>query len=206
MHAWQKGLCWLLIAGKLGGNLPRDSSHAVNSHKFLQTLEQQLAQLSQAIAPHADQAVAGSRFDRQLFQCHGTRLRDYLEEVAHNVHALRQLVADQRTDRVLFVTEKLVAQIGALQRELSTLTLRQQETGLAPAPVDIYQKLAQHQDYERRLNLMVQDRESQLDRAVTLQQQQQLQREIVVLEGRLARCRQALGRLERQLERQEQGR
>lgn len=177
----------------------------MNSHKLLLALEQQLAQLSQAVAPLADQPVAGSRFDRQLFQSHGTRLRDYLEEVANNVHILRQLVADQRIERVAFVTEKLVAQIGALQRELSTQALRKQERTLKPAPPDLYQKLAQHQDYERRLNLMVQDRESQLDRAVSLQEQQQLQREIAALEGRLARCRQALMRLERHVEQREQG-
>lgn len=178
----------------------------MNRHPFLQALEHQLALLAQAVAPLADRSLVYSRFDRQLFQSHGTRLRDYLSEVEHNFQSLRHLVAENRTERVAFMTEKLIAQIGALQRELSTQALRRQEekTPVVTAS-DLYQKLAEHQDYERRLNLMIQDRESQLDRAATLSAQQQLQREIAALEGRLARCRQALARLERQVEKREQG-
>lgn len=178
----------------------------MNHHHFLQALEHQLVLLAQAVAPLADRPLAYSRFDRQLFQSYGTRLRDYLSEVEQNFQSLCHLVAENRTERVAFMTEKLVAQIGALQRELSTQALRRQEekTSVAIAS-DLYQKLAEHQDYERRLNLMIQDRESQLNRATTLSAQQQLQREVAALEGRLARCRQALARLERQVERREQG-
>ncbi|MCW2474733.1 MULTISPECIES: primosomal replication protein [unclassified Symbiopectobacterium] len=177
----------------------------MNRHHFLQALEHQLVLLAQAVAPLADRPLAYSRFDRQLFQSHGTRLRDYLSEVEQNFQSLRHLVTENRTERVAFMTEKLVAQIGALQRELSTQALRRQEKTPVAIASDLYQKLAEHQDYERRLNLMIQDRESQLDRATTLSAQQQLQREVAALEGRLARCRQALARLERQVERREQG-
>lgn len=177
----------------------------MNRHHFLQALEHQLTLLAQAVAPLADRPLAYSRFDRQLFQSHGTRLRDYLSEVEQNFQALRHLVEENSTERVAFMTEKLVAQIGALQREISTQALRRQEKTPVIVASDLYQKLAEHQDYERRLNLMIQDRESQLDRAVTLTAQQQLQREIAALEGRLTRCRQALTRLERQVERREQG-
>ena len=178
---------------------------SVNRHHFLQALEQQLALLAQAVTPLADRPLAYSRFDRQLFQSHGTRLRDYLSEVEQNFQALRHLVEEDRAERVAFMTERLVAQIGALQREISTQALRRQEKTPVAIASDLYQKLAEHQDYERRLNLMIQDRESQLDRAVTLSAQQQLQREVAALEGRLARCRQALVRLERQVEKREQG-
>ncbi|MGK2889582.1 MAG: primosomal replication protein PriC [Candidatus Malihini olakiniferum] len=171
----------------------------MNRHYFLQALEQQLALLAQAVTPLADRPLAYSRFDRQIFQSHGTRLRDYLSEVEQNFQALRHLVEEDCTERVAFMTERLVAQIGALQA-----LRRQEETPVAIAS-DLYQKLAEHQDYERRLNLMIQDRESQLDIAVTLSAQQQLQREIVALEGRLAFCRQALLRLERKVEKLEQG-
>ena len=177
----------------------------MNRHHFLQALEQQLALLAQAVTPLADRPLAYSRFDRQLFQSHGTRLRDYLSEVEQNFQALRHLVEEDRAERVAFMTERLVAQIGALQREISTQALRRQEKTPVAIASDLYQKLAEHQDYERRLNLMIQDRESQLDRAVALSAQQQLQREVAALEGRLARCRQALVRLERQVEKREQG-
>ncbi|MGL9760396.1 MAG: primosomal replication protein PriC [Symbiopectobacterium sp.] len=37
-----------------------------------------------AAAPLADRPLSYSRFDCQIFQSHGTRLRDYLNEVEQN--------------------------------------------------------------------------------------------------------------------------
>lgn len=177
----------------------------MNTHKLLQALEHQLAQLAREIEPQADRPAASSRFDRQLFFCRGTRLRDYFNEIAHNVQAIRQLVADRRSERVAFMSERLIAQIGALQRELSTQALRRQDAAPPSSPPDLYHKLAEHQDYERRLNTMIQDRESLLAQSATLEARQRLQKEIAALEGRLSRCRHALLRLERLVERREQG-
>ncbi|MGK2960296.1 MAG: primosomal replication protein PriC [Candidatus Malihini olakiniferum] len=173
----------------------------MNRHYSLWVLEKQLTLLAQEVDSLADKRLAYSLFDRQIFQSHGTRLRNYLSEVEQNFQSLRLLVEEDCTERVAFMTERLVAQISALQRELSTQALRRQEKIQVASASDLYQKLAEHQDYERRLNLMIHDRESQLGSAVTLSvQQQQLQRELAALEGRLARCRQALTRLERQVE------
>ncbi|MBS4432202.1 primosomal replication protein PriC [Pectobacterium punjabense] len=178
----------------------------MNTHQLLQALEQQINSLSKELEPLADKAVPQSRFDRQLFSSYGTRLRDYRAEVEQNLHTIKQLVAEQRTDRVAFLAEKLVSQIAALQRELATQSLRRQEQRTTPQPdEDVYHKLAEHQDYERRLLSMIQDRESLLITQTLFSEQQRLQKELAALEGRLARCRQALARLERQIERREQG-
>ncbi|KHT19806.1 primosomal replication protein PriC [Pectobacterium brasiliense] len=177
----------------------------MNTHRLLQALEQQINTLAKELEPLADKAVPQSRFDRQLFSSYGTRLRDYRAEVEQNLHAIKQLVAEQRTDRVAFLAEKLVSQIAALQRELATQSLRRQEQNTAPQPEDVYHKLAEHQDYERRLVSMIQDRESLLITQTLFSEQQRLQKELAALEGRLSRCRQALSRLERQIERREQG-
>jgi primosomal replication protein N'' len=177
----------------------------VNTHRLLQALEQQINTLAKELEPLADKAVPQSRFDRQLFSSYGTRLRDYRAEVEQNLQAIKQLVAEQRTDRVAFLAEKLVSQIAALQRELATQSLRRQEQSNAPQPEDVYHKLAEHQDYERRLLSMIQDRESLLITQTQFSEQQRLQKELAALEGRLSRCRQALARLERQIERREQG-
>ncbi|KML68871.1 primosomal replication protein PriC [Pectobacterium peruviense] len=177
----------------------------MNTHQLLQALEQQINTLAKELEPLADKAVPQSRFDRQLFSSYGTRLRDYRAEVEQNLHAIKQLVAEQRTDRVAFLAEKLVSQIAALQRELATQSLRKQEQRAAPQQEDVYHKLAEHQDYERRLLSMIQDRESLLITQTLFSEQQRLQKELAALEGRLSRCRQALLRLERQIERREQG-
>ncbi|MEI7367640.1 primosomal replication protein [Pectobacterium sp. 1950-15] len=177
----------------------------MNTHRLLQALEQQITTLAKELEPLADKAVPQSRFDRQLFSSYGTRLRDYRAEVEQNLHAIKQLVAEQRTERVAFLAEKLVSQIAALQRELATQSLRRQEQHAAPPPEDVYHKLAEHQDYERRLLSMIQDRESLLITQTLFSEQQRLQKELAALESRLSRCRQALSRLERQIERREQG-
>ncbi|MCG8707092.1 primosomal replication protein [Brenneria sp. 4F2] len=177
----------------------------MNTHKLLLALEQQIASLARAIEPLADKPVSQSRFDRQLFSCYGTRLKDYFNEVTQNLQSIRQLVAEQRADRVAFMAEKLVRQITALQRELATQSLRRQEQTAEKTPQDLYQKLAEHQDYERRLLSMIHDRESLLNNGAPFSEQQRLQQELAALEGRLARCRQALTRLERAIERREQG-
>lgn len=177
----------------------------MNTHKLLLALEQQIDSLAKEIEPLADKSVPQSRFDRQLFSSYGTRLKDYFHEVTLNFQSIRQLVTEQHTERVAFMAEKLVRQITALQRELATQSLRRQEQTAQKQPQDLYHKLAEHQDYERRLLSMIHDRESLLDTQTQFSEQQRLQKELAALEGRLTRCRQALTRLERLIERREQG-
>ncbi len=73
------------------------------------------------------------------------------------------------SQQVKFLATQILQQIEALTRELSTQTLRKQENQLSQRKsVDLYQKLAQHQDYERRLQSMIQDRELALTQAQDL--------------------------------------
>lgn len=176
----------------------------MKSALLLQQLEEKLEQLANAVSPHANKRTPQARFDHQLFYAHSTRLGDYLDEIRKSMALLRQSVADQRTERVAFMAERVVMQMSALQRELATQTLRKAEVREAPVAENLYEKLAKHQDYERRLRAMIADRESQLTTCSTLVQQQTLQREIAAQEGRLQRCLQALKRIERAIEKSEQ--
>lgn len=176
----------------------------MNTTSLLQVLRTRIEALAQAIAPLSLQRASQARFDRKLFATHSTQFKDYLLEVQGNMNQLQHSVEQAKTDQVAFLAEKLVGQIAALQRELATKELRKNEPQ-KPEPENYYQKLATHQDYERRLQAMINDRESQHAVQTTMAGQQKLQREILALEGRLQRCRQALARLERVIERQEQG-
>ena len=111
-------------------------------------------------------------------------------EVEKNFAQLQSAANDSRTSRGLS-GRKLVAQIAALQRELATRALRRKNQPKEAPEADLYHKLAEHQDYERRLIGMIQDRESLLGRQTTLAAQQKLQHELAALEGRLMRCRRA---------------
>lgn len=177
----------------------------MSSQQMLQQLELRLQRLAHDLAPLAEQPAARSRFDRALFLTHGTRLKDYLRETQENFAALQRAVAAAQRQQVAFLAERLLAQMAALQREQATQALRQREPQPAQAGGDPYQELARHQDYERRLQTMVREREWRLANCQTLAQQQQIQRELAALEGRLQRCRQALRRIEKALERRERG-
>lgn len=172
----------------------------MKSARLLEQLEAKLEELAQAVAPHASQRTPKARFDSQLFHSHSTRLGDYMQEVRQSLALLKQSVNGHGTDRVAWMAERVVLQMSALQRELATLKLRNSETPAEPEPENLYEKLAKHQEYERRLRAMVADRESQLGYQETLAQQQKLQREIAALEGRLQRCLLALKKIERAIE------
>jgi primosomal replication protein N'' len=176
----------------------------VKTAALLQALDARVAELAQAIAPVSLQRASQARFDRKLFSTHSTQLKDYLTEVQANLAQLELSVKVGKAEQVAYLAEKLVAQISALQRELATWKMRKND----PQPVvaeNLYEKLSTHQDYERRIQIMINDRESQLSIQVTLAGQQKLQKELAALEGRLQRCRQALTRIERAIERRERG-
>ena len=177
----------------------------MSTQRLLQVLAQQIAALAAEVTPRGDVPIPQARFDAALFANRGTRLRDYLAEVEKNFAQLQSAANDSRTSQVAFLAEKLVAQIAALQRELATQALRRKNQPKEAPEADLYHKLAEHQDYERRLIAMIQDRESLLGRQTTLAAQQKLQHELAALEGRLMRCRQALARIERNIERKENG-
>ncbi|EOV4130146.1 primosomal replication protein PriC [Yersinia enterocolitica] len=177
----------------------------MSTEKLLQVLESQIGALSAQVGPQANMPSQQARFDLKLFGNHGNRFRDYLLEVHKNMAQLKQVVAENRTQQVAFLAEKLVAQISALQRELATQKLRKTNPEPKYNKLDPYHKLAEHQDYERRILAMIQDRESQLGKQNLLTEQQKIQKELAALEGRLMRCRQALIKIERSIEKKENG-
>ncbi|EBJ8370632.1 primosomal replication protein N'', partial [Salmonella enterica] len=59
----------------------------------------------------------------------------------------------------------------------------------------------QHQEFERRLLAMTQERKIRLAQATGLVEQQTLQKEVEIYEGRLTRCRHALEKIENVLAR-----
>lgn len=164
----------------------------MNSSSMRERLSQFIAALRQQILAMPDDAARLPRFDRQLFLSKGTRLQDYLAEIEQNFQQLCQ--NNEQPERAAWLAGRLVDQIAALQREASTQTLRLRRE--RPAPDRRRQKRDEYREYERRLQAMVDEREQRLALAETLAVQQQLKRELEALEGRLARCRQALRAVE----------
>ncbi|CAK9884187.1 MAG: Primosomal replication protein N'' [Candidatus Erwinia impunctatus] len=168
---------------------------------LLQQLTTCVEQLAQQLAPHLNDRASQARFDQQLFQCNSSRLGDYLLELQQSLAQLGQSVNDQHTEQVTWIAERLVAQIGALQREIATLSLRVNDYRKTPTSRP-HDKLAEYRGYEHRLRTMITDRETQLS-ASSVTRKKTLQQEIASLEGRLQRCLQAIKKVENIIEHSE---
>jgi len=167
----------------------------MKSAAFLQKLEQQLATLRQQAAPLAQHTTVSARFDRHLFTTRSTKMQACLDEAADNLTALRHAVETERLPQVAWLAEHLAAQMAALTRESAVWPLRQWDHA-SPAVARWQRRRLQHQEYERRLLAMKQEREQRLSQVTTLSEQQRLHKEVDAYAGRLARCRRALEKIE----------
>ncbi|MBK2374242.1 primosomal replication protein N'' [Klebsiella sp. 10982] len=168
--------------------------------QLLQTLNDQLSELAALVAPLAEHATLSPRFDRQLFHTRSTLMQDYLAEARQNFSQLRQAVERQQLPQVAWIAERLAAQIAALRRETATWSLRSWDDA-SPTLSRWQRRRLQHQEYERRLLAMRDQRQKLLTQTTSLEEQQRLAREADVYNGRLARCRQALDKIENVLAR-----
>ncbi|MCU6669196.1 primosomal replication protein N'' [Enterobacteriaceae bacterium H4N4] len=163
---------------------------------LLQTLQNQLTDLRTQAAPLMQHATLKPRFDRQLFRTRSTVMKAYLDEAQHNLDELRHAVEKAQTEQVVWLATHLAEQIAALHREIAAWPLRLWDSPSAGS-TKWQRKRLEHQEFERRLCEMKDERQMKLDQADTLEEQQRLMREITALDGRLARCRKALDDIER---------
>ena len=163
---------------------------------LLQTLQNQLTTLREQAAPLMQHATLKPRFDRQLFRTRSTLMKDYLDEAQHHLDELRHAVDNAQAEQIAWLAGHLAEQIAALHREIAAWPLRVWD-GASAGTTKWQRKRLEHQEFERRLCEMKNERESRLNQAETLEEQQMLMREITALEGRLERCRKALDDIER---------
>ncbi|AUW37792.1 prepilin peptidase [Grimontia hollisae] len=148
---------------------------------------------------------ANPLFDERLFSCLARLLTPCVIEAKSVVDTIEREQANGRLTamRAEYLCEKLLNQLGALQREIATQSLRQQEKAMAPkygaSISQLYQDLAQHQGWERRLSDMIRDAEARLDTCSSFIEQQQAQKQLLVLEKRLARCKEARQKIEKRI-------
>lgn len=143
-------------------------------------------------------------FDERLFQSRSRLLVPCVAETRSIVNSIRReqeagLLTQLRAE---YLTERLISQIAAIQRELSTVKIRSREpkhSSYFRKPINVlYQELAQHQEWERRLHEMVLDKQRALNTAPAFYQQQ-AQQALLTAEQRLERCRSAKLKIERQI-------
>lgn len=171
-------------------------------------LKQQLQNMA-AEAAEIDNRRAESRtplFDERLFPRRFRQLSPCVSEAKHLVEQLEKEQASGHLSsiRASHLCEKLINQISALQREIATLSVREQEKRFTPkASISIsqlYQNLSQHQDWERRLDDMVRDATGALNNCASYQDQQKHQQQLLATEQRLSRCKAARQKIEAKID------
>jgi primosomal replication protein N'' len=140
-------------------------------------------------------------FDERLFRCQSHLLSPCVKELAETISSLIQehnsgRLTDLRAD---YLSEKLGNQFTAIQREISTAGLRKVEPKHyyhnRKSINTLYQELAQHQEWERRLQMMISDKKQEVDNA-SFHNSAASQQAIIALEQRLARCQASKVKLE----------
>ncbi|PMH76439.1 primosomal replication protein [Vibrio cyclitrophicus] len=107
-------------------------------------------------------------FDRTLFKSRAFILLPYALEAQTTYHTvLREQATNQLTaSRANYLTEKLTNQIAAIQRELANHDLRLDRKSKSGKNLnDLYNELAQHQDWQKRLVDLVRVRKLAFDSA-----------------------------------------
>lgn len=148
-------------------------------------------------------------FDSSLFHCRSRLLDPCVKEATATFDSIEreQLHNLLTTQRAEYLTERLLAQMSAIQRELSTAYFRKNEPKHKShyrKPINaLYQDLAKHKEWERRLMEMVLDKQNALNKAGGVGQQQ-AQQALLTAEQRLQRCKEAIIKLEKQITFREQ--
>lgn len=177
--------------------------------KKLSQLRQQLAELT--IQATELDSKSGARqqplFDELLFHNPTRRLAACSSEAQET---LERLILGQETkslsqEQAQYLTERFIAQLTAIQRVVSAAShvVPKSEDDSVPTQT-LYLDLAQHQEWEDRLALLVMEKQTALERANYLIRQQ-AQQELALAEQRLLRCQTAKAKIEQQITLQEKG-
>ncbi|WP_105902800.1 primosomal replication protein [Vibrio gangliei] len=173
----------------------------------------QFNQIAQKLEDLSKQAAQRDRFkgehhqplfDEHLFSGRSRLLVPCVSEAkATYDNIIREQQANRLTQlRAEHLTQKLVAQMEAIQRELATSNIRNNEIKHSShyrKPInELYQDLAQHQEWEIRLKDLVLKKTSQLENCSSLERSK-AQQDLLVAEQRLERCQAAKLKIEKQI-------
>ncbi|MDH5920984.1 primosomal replication protein [Vibrio splendidus] len=138
-------------------------NHFSNLKSVLDTLIGHSSQVDKARGAY-HQAL----FDRTLFKCSSSILLPYALETqtTYNTIIREQATKQLTVSRTNYLTEKLTNQIAAIQRELANHDLRLDRKSKSGKNLnDLYNELAQHQDWQKRLVDLVRVRKLAFDSA-----------------------------------------
>ncbi|MEW6991393.1 primosomal replication protein PriC [Colwelliaceae bacterium 6441] len=155
-------------------------------------------------------------FAETLFSTNSDQLAHYVYEVQNKTSELNHLLSANKAQffnaRLALVEQQISAIVNAInanesQNKSSTKHLqilkqkkyRQAAQSLIKSSQSSYQKLAETKEFERRLLEMLDLKQSDFAK-VSVKNRDKVSSELLVLHQRLGRCRQAISKIERQIE------
>ncbi|MEW6981787.1 primosomal replication protein PriC [Colwelliaceae bacterium 6471] len=191
----------------------------------ISTVLAQLSKQAQAVDKENSQLKCHSvlqdnaLFSKILFTTYSDKFLPYVREVEQRTHELDRLIKANKTDFAQNLISQIEQQILALLNALNANTSMHQEAAqrlsrlksikakrykkalvnVVQSTQDLYQKLSEHHEFERRLLEMLNDREQQRTQSSNATSNT-LSQEVLALHQRLGRCRHAISQIERQIE------
>jgi len=159
-------------------------------------------------------------FSISLFSTDSDCFQPYVNEIEKKIHSLSRLVQTKHSELATMALEKIELQIQAimtalnanktmhddaqahLEAKISSIKARQYKKAVQnviQTSQELYQKLSQHHEFERRLINMLSEKEFLLSNCKDNQRQEHSQ-QVLTLHQRLGRCRKAISLIERDIE------
>jgi primosomal replication protein N'' len=155
-------------------------------------------------------------FSEALFATNSDRIQPYVDEIRGKTIELSRLLEHGKKElsqnRLQGIEQQISAIINAIrsnkgihqeaQYRLTAINARRYKKAakqLFKSSQALYQQLTEHHEFERRLLAMLNEREL-LRKTATPSKAKSLSDEVLALHQRLGRCRQAISKIERQIE------
>ncbi|XQW86435.1 primosomal replication protein PriC [Thalassotalea piscium] len=158
-------------------------------------------------------------FAETLFATNSEFLVPYIEEIQQKNHELKRLLEQNKNalsqHRILLIEKQISSVITAIEansniNKASNITIsanKQRQYKKAAQSLfqpiqSLYTKLSETIEFERRLLLMLEEKQQEL-RVATPAKREKVGNDVLIVHQRLGRCRQAISKIERQIEMQE---
>jgi len=158
-------------------------------------------------------------FSNLLFTTQSDKFTPYVNETIKQYKTLKKLINADKNEIAKNVLEDIERKITAINNGLKSndamhneadirmnmlKSIKQRKYKNAVKNVvqptqELYQNLSEHHEFERRLMQMINERETQRAQS-TIKQAEKISHEILALHQRIGRCRQAISKIERQIE------
>lgn len=153
-----------------------------------------------------------SLFSTELFNTHSDLFIDYVLEIKNKTVQLERLIKNKNDELSKYQIELLEKQITSLhnafqsnnnihkeaQNRLNAMKARRfkkSAQAIIQSSKSLYQNLAEHHEFERRLLQMLNDKEQERLKASSYNSDK-ISQEVLILHQRLGRCRKALSKIE----------